>query len=374
MLQQEKTIKFDNNGKFRIMHITDTHMEDDNIDASLWLIEKACKRECPDIAIVTGDNVLNFDEASKTKRYIDRLMEIFRKYGIAAAVTFGNHDSETGAMSREELMLYYSTFPCHVKNSEGMKPFPGGTYNVPVLSSDEKSVKFNLWVFDSGDYDKEGHYGCMSKEDVLWYKKKSDELKSNNGGNVVYSLAFQHIIVPEVYDALKLTKKRKLYSFRHMYNKNDYYMFDPDVTNYGTLNETPCCGYENFGQFEAMVEKCDVLAVFSGHDHTNAFGVRHKGIDIVNSLSTRSQSDRFSSQYGYRIIELDEKDTSEYTTRVERWYNMFTLSDIKAIKKSGDEYGAKIASGVKFRGLIQRFMTKTGRVLCHVVTGRKNTY
>ncbi|MBR3767596.1 MAG: metallophosphoesterase [Clostridia bacterium] len=374
MLQQEKTIKFDNNGQFRIMHITDTHMEDDNIDASLWLIEEACKRECPNIAIVTGDNVLNFDEPSKTKRYIDRLMEVFRKYGIAAAVTFGNHDSETGALSREELMLYYSSFDCHVKNSEEKKPFSGGTYNVPVLSSDEKSIKFNLWVFDSGDYDKEGHYGCMSKEDVLWYMKKSDELKNNNGGHAVYSLAFQHIIVPEVYDALKLTKKRKLYSFSHMYNKNDYYMFDPDVTNYGTLNETPCCGYENFGQFDAMVEKGDVLAVFSGHDHTNAFGVRHKGIDIVNSLSTRSQSDRFSSQYGYRIIELDENDISEYTTRVERWYNMFTLSDIKAIKRSGDKYGVKIASGVKFRGLIQRFMTKVGRVFCHIVTGRKNTY
>ncbi len=367
-------IKFNENGKLKIMHLTDIHMEDDNIDASTWLIREACRREMPDIAVVTGDNVHNYDDATKTKSYIDRLMAIFEDLGIVVAVTFGNHDSEVGAMSREELMLYYSKFSSHVENDLGDKPFKNGTYNVPVLSKDGKTVKFNLWVFDSGDYDGKGHYGCMSAEDVAWYRKRSDELTAANGGNPLYSLGFQHMIVPEVYDVLTKVNKRKLYSFEHIINKGEYYMFSPDTVNFGTLNETPCSGGDNFGQFDAMVEKGDVLAVFSGHDHTNAFGVRNQGIDIVNSLSTRSQSDRFSSQYGYRIIEVDEKDTSKYTCRVERWYNMFTLADIKKLKASGDGFGVKIATGVKYRGLVQRFMTKTGRVFCHIVTGRKNTY
>ena len=367
-------IKFNKNGKLKIMHITDTHIEDDNIDASLFLINEACARELPDIAVVTGDNVHNYDDSEKTKGYINRFFDIFTRHSIPVAVTFGNHDSERGPLSRGELMLYYSSFDCHVADAEGKKPFASGTYNVPVLSSDGSAVKFNLWIFDSGDYDKDGNYGCMSREDVLWYKKRSDEIRENNNGNKVYSLGFQHIIVPEVYDALKKADKKRLYSFKHIINKDEYYMFSPDGVNFGTLNETPCSGGENFGQFDAMVEKGDVLAVFSGHDHTNAFGVKHKGIDIVNSLSTRSQSDRFSSQYGYRIIEVDEKDTARYTSRVERWYNMFTLSRIAEIKKSGDEKGAKIASGVKFRGLVQRFMTKTGRVFSAAVTGRQNTY
>jgi len=123
-----------------------------------------------------------------------------------------------------------------------------------------------------------------------------------------------------------------------------------------------------------MVEKGDVLAVFSGHDHTNAFGVKHKGIDIVNSLSTRSQNDRFSSQYGYRIIEIDERDTSKYATRVMHWCSLFTVKDILELKKSGDIFGCKTAAGVTFRGLIQRFYTKTGRIFCRIVTGKKNTY
>ena len=56
----------------------------------------------------------------------------------------------------------------------------------------------------------------------------------------------------------------------------------------------------------AMVERGDVLAMFTGHDHSNAFGVKYQGIDIVNSLSTRYNGDAYSTQYGYRVIELDE--------------------------------------------------------------------
>ena len=46
----------------------------------------------------------------------------------------------------------------------------------------------------------------------------------------------------------------------------------------------------------------------------------------------------------------------------------------KALKAKGDAYGAKIASGVKYRGLRQKLMTYTGRTFCRIVTGRKNTY
>ena len=367
-------IQFGNNGKLKIMHITDTHIDTDNIDISLWLIAKACDKENPDIVVMTGDNVLNFDDANITKAYITRIMSVFEERNIPIAVTFGNHDSEVGALTRDELMAYYNTFPCSV-SAYLQGDFPdSGTYNVPVLSSDGSKTKYNLWIFDSMDYDDEGHYGCVLPGQIEWYKKKSDELASLNNGEKIYSLAFQHIIVDDVYEALKKVSKRKLYSFSHMYNKKDFYMFDPERTNFGTLNETPCSGYHNYGQFDAMVEKGDVLGIFSGHDHTNAFGVKYKGIDIVNSLSTRSNRDRFSSQYGYRIINVEEKDTSIYTSRVERWYNMFTFKDINAFKKSGDEYAYKAALNVTLSGMVQKFYTKTGRTFSKLVTGRRISY
>ena len=65
------------------MHITDTHLDSDNIDASLWLIAKACDKEKPDLVVVTGDNVLNCDDANETKMYIDKLMNEISEYRYA---------------------------------------------------------------------------------------------------------------------------------------------------------------------------------------------------------------------------------------------------------------------------------------------------
>lgn len=370
----EKVLQFGTDGKFKIMHVTDTHLEYQNVEASVWLIAQACDKEQPDLVVITGDNVQNYDDASQTKEIIDKLMSVFEERSIPTAVTFGNHDSEVGAMSREDLMAYYNTYSCSVSVDDGEALSGCGTYNLPIMSSDGSKVKFNVWVFDSNDYDEEGRYAYVKADQVEWYKAMSDELTAANGGEKVYSFAFQHIIVPEVYEALKKTDRKRLFSYSHMYNRDEYYMFDPNGVNYGTLNEIPCCGYHNDGQFDAMVEKGDVLAMFSGHDHTNAFGVKYKGIDIVNSLSTRYNGDTFSTQYGYRILEVDEADTSKYTSRVEHWYDMFTLEDINALRKAGDDFGYKTALDVDFKGFFQKLGHILGRGIVTIFSGRRVSY
>ena len=362
------------NGVLKIMHITDTHYSFENVDASVRLLEIACDREMPDVVIVTGDNVDNYPEAKDTKKLIDRLMSVFDERNIPAAITFGNHDSERGAMSREELMAYYNTHKSSISVDDGVELSGCGTYNIPVHASDSDKVKFNLWIFDSNDYDDEGHYGCVLSDQVEWYKKRSDELTQANDGNKVYSLAFQHMIVEDVYRALKMTKIRVPFSYHHMYDKKRFYSFDPKGVNFGTLTETPCSGYHNYGQFDAMVEKGDVLAMFSGHDHTNAFGVKYKGIDISNTVSTRYNRDRFSSQYGYRIITINESDTSVYKSRVEHWYDMFTSDDVKTYKAANDKFSAELAEDVIKNGRKQKLLQAVLLGLARMVSFRKIKY
>lgn len=362
------------NGVLKIMHITDTHYSFENVDASVRLLEFACDREMPDVVIVTGDNVDNYPEEKDTKKLIDRLMSVFDERNIPAAITFGNHDSERGAMSREELMAYYNTHKSSISVDDGVELSGCGTYNIPVYTSDSDKVKFNLWIFDSNDYDDEGHYGCVLPDQVEWYKKRSDELTQANDGNKVYSLAFQHMIVEDVYRALKMTKIRVPFSYHHMYDKKRFYSFDPKGVNFGTLTETPCSGYHNYGQFDAMVEKGDVLAMFSGHDHTNAFGVKYKGIDISNTVSTRYNRDRFSSQYGYRIITVNESDTSVYKSRVEHWYDMFTSDDVKTYKAANDKFSAELAEDVIKNGRKQKLLQAVLLGLARMVSFRKIKY
>ena len=373
--ETDKTIRFNSDGKLKILHVTDTHLKlNHNFDPTIWMVEKACDDEKPDIVMLTGDIVLNCDNAEDTKKMINALMNIFDSRNIPVAVTFGNHDSEQGAMSREELMAYYNTFSCSVSVDDGETLTGCGTYNIPVLASDSEKVKFNLWVFDSGDYDGEGRYSCVQPDQIEWYKKTSDKLKKENKGKAVNSLAFQHIIVGEIYDVLQKSDSHKSYSYKHLYNDDEYYLFDPEQKNYGTIRETPCPGYSNYGQFDAMVEKGDVLAMFTGHDHTNAFGVEKDGIDIVNSLSTRYIGLFHSTQCGYRVIEVDENDTSDYETRVVRMFDTYTFETVKQEKQDGDEFKYKMCREFAYKGMIQKFATVVYGRLIEAVTGRQVTY
>ena len=151
-------------------------------------------------------------------------------------------------------------------------------------------------------------------------------------------------------------------------------MFDPEVTNYGTLNEKPCPGYYNDGQFDALVETGDVLAMFTGHDHTNAFGVRYKAIDIYTSPMTRYKGLAYTTQYGYRVVEIDENDTTSYDTRVERLYDVFDFSYIKTAKDNGDWYSARIAFELAVKGAAQEAYLNLWQSVVEFFTGRTVTY
>ena len=342
---------------FRILCSTDLHIDEDyelNNRTLQHLADRIADLK-PDLVVLTGDNTKPYEDPEETKRIINSLMNIFESRNIPVAVTFGNHDSEAGPMTRADIMEYYKTFSCVITAEDADAFYNCATFNIPVLASDSDKVKFNIWVFDSGDYDGEEprHYDRVRTEQIEWYKKTSAKLNEENDGETVNSVVFQHIIVPEIYDVLKKVDSKKPFAIKHIYNEEEYYMFDPEQTNYGTLNEKPCPGYINDGQFDALVETGDVLAMFTGHDHTNAFGVRNQNIDIYTSPMTRYKGVAYTTQYGYRVVEIDENDTASYTTRVERLFDVFDFSYIKTAKDNGDKYSGRLAFELSIKGAVQ---------------------
>ena len=123
-----------------------------------------------------------------------------------------------------------------------------------------------------------------------------------------------------------------------------------------------------------MVENGDVLAMFTGHDHTNAFGVRNQNIDIYTSPMTRYKGVAYTTQYGYRVVEIDENDTSTYETRVERLYDVFDFDYIKTAKDNGDKYSTRIAFELAVKGKVQEIFLKLYQSAVELVTGRQVTY
>ena len=373
----DTTIRFNSDGKLKILHIADTHLNyDKHFDASVWVIAEACDVEKPDLVVLTGDNTHPDDDPEKTKNLINALMNIFESRNIPVAVTFGNHDSEKGPMTRADIMEYYKTFSCVITAEDADAFHNCATFNIPVLASDSDNVNFNIWVFDSGDYDEDEprHYDRVRTEQIEWYKETSAKLREENGGQAVNSVVFQHIIVPEIYDVLKKLDSKQPYSVKRIYNEEEIYAFDENQTNYGTLNEKPCPGYYNDGQFDALVENGDVLAMFTGHDHTNAFGVRNQNIDIYTSPMTRYKGLAYTTQYGYRVVEIDENDTSTYKTRVERLYDVFDFSYIKTAKDNGDRYSARLAFELAVKGSVQEGYLKLYQSVVELLTGRQVTY
>lgn len=373
----DTTIRFNSDGKLKILHVADTHLANDkHFDSSIWVIAEACDVEKPDLVVLTGDNTKPYDDPAETKKLINSLMNIFESRNIPVAVTFGNHDSEAGPMTRADIMEYYKTFSCVITAEEADTFKNCATFNIPVLASDSDKVKFNIWVFDSGDYDEDEprHYDRVRTEQIEWYKETSAKLKKENGGETVNSVVFQHIIVPEIYDVLKKVDSKKPFAIKHIYNEEEYYMFDSEQTNYGTLNEKPCPGYYNDGQFDALVENGGVLAMFTGHDHTNAFGVRNHNIDIYTSPMTRYKGLAYTTQYGYRVVEIDENDTSSYNTRVERLFDVFDFSYIKTAKENGDKYSGRLAFELAVKGAVQKTYMKIYQSVIELVTGRTVTY
>mgnify|MGYP002512393999 CR=1 FL=1 len=165
------------------------------------------------------------------------------------------------------------------------------------------------------NYDEEGRYSCVKPDQIEWYKNEAKALKEANGGETVHSLAFQHIIVPEIFDALDEVKilwfGRIVRKKNALNDKNRYYALPKDAK--GDLREYPCPPYYNNGQYDAMLEMGDVLATVSGHDHENTFEIDYKGIKIINTPTVGFHAYN-DINLGSRVFVLDEKAPESFET------------------------------------------------------------
>ena len=111
------------------------------------------------------------------------------------AYTLGNHDNESD-LGRRDIVKLDMTNP-HSYTQLCPESVPGAsTYVIPVYSSrDENEVVMNLWFFDSGNRGcgGQGHgFGCIERDVVEWYRRRSDELEKEQGERVP-AMAFFHI-------------------------------------------------------------------------------------------------------------------------------------------------------------------------------------
>ncbi|MEI6578333.1 MAG: metallophosphoesterase [Eubacteriales bacterium] len=373
-----RPMRFNTDGSFKILQITDLHKSDDDVyeDVNTCLLRKLAVSQNPDLVVITGDITM-----SGTKEQIignvSEIMTAFGDYSIPVAVVFGNHDSESGVISREDLMAVYNSHANSISVDDGNQ-LPGcGTYNIPILSSGSDKMAFNLWMIDSREYDAQGRYGCVTKEQIDWYIHKSSALKAQNNGKAVNSLMFQHIIVPEIYDALLEANALTPYAVKKIYD-DKYFVLNPKNTNAGRLAEYPCPPYFNNGQFDAIVSQGDVLAMFFGHDHSNTFNIKYKGVDLVATPKTNFQGIS-GIDHGARLITLNEADTSKYSTKLVPFSSLYDDQKLNlgTIFSQGFDFKSiefKTMSMMKFYSVIYKVEYFFATTLAELFTGTKFDY
>ena len=326
-VQEDNTVlKFNENGEFKIFHICDIQDNYPISETIITYIKDMIKEHNPDLIVLGGDNSVAPQEVKAEA--IAELCSIFVECETYFTFVFGNHDDEQG-VSREELFDMYKLYGgkyCLAYDAD--EALTGvGTHNLTVKSSDGSKVAYNIYMFDSNSYsfDEDGNrlgYDSVHTDQIDWYKCTSSAIKASNGGKAVNAMAFQHIIVQEIYDLMFYKSPVKIGKATLNFDGQSY-TYLPYVHNIkdGYLLEAPCPGYYNYGQFDAFVETGDVVAVFSGHDHLNSFTVEKDGIDIVNTPGCTFGAYGDPGVRGIRMLTINEADTSVYESE------LLTISD-----------------------------------------------
>lgn len=254
-MAQKSELKFNKDGKFKIVQFTDVHFKYGNpaSDVALERINQVLDAEQPDVVIFTGDVIYSAPADSGMLKVLEQVS----KRKLPFVVTFGNHDDEQG-LTRTQLYDIIRTVPGNLMPDRGTALSPDYVLTVKS-SSDPKKDAALLYCIDSHSYsplkDVKG-YNWLTFDQINWYRQQSAAYKAQNGGQPVPALAFFHIPLPEYHEAVR----------------------DENAALRGTRMEEACSPRINTGMFAAMKEAGDVMGVFVGHDHDNDYAVMWKNI------------------------------------------------------------------------------------------------
>lgn len=332
----DRTLRFNEDGKFRIMMFADSQDDENLEETTTQLMREAIAGYSPDLIIYLGDNTVarGYD---KQKKAIEAVTLPAREANIPYAIVFGNHDQEF-FVTKEELLQIYQSYGCLTYDADP-EIYGCGNCNLPILSSDGLRNAFNLWLMDSGSSgelyeDGSWGYDWIREDQLEWYRKTAAALKEANGGEVVPSMNFQHMVIPEIYDKIHI-KASGPSGMTYEYCGNSYYKL-PVFSRLNGYWLEECCPPKKYdGQLDAWIETGDVIAAFHGHDHNNSYNVNINGVDVINVPTVGCNSYSKYVTRGVGLITLDENNPADYDYELVTLYSLALESNSKISQCEG---------------------------------------
>jgi predicted phosphodiesterase len=312
-------LSFNDDGKFVILQFADVQDDIFMRVATIMEMEYALDTVKPDLVVFTGDNTTGQWTKITGRIAIERLLAPVVERGVKFTFVFGNHDGER--LSKEYQLSVYQSFEGCLAYDPDHNIFGCANHNLEIKSSDLSKTVFNLWMIDSNmDSKALDSYEPINKSQLDWYRTTSERLEAENG-ELVPSLVFQHIPVPQTYDLLLEAPEGTTEETREFNGKTYIKQLDPQRAT-GILGEWPCVTKYSQNELTTFAERGDVLGIVTGHDHNNNFIGNVDGIDLIQSPGIGFQA-YGTRDRGYRVITLDENDPWSYETYTVDFTDMF---------------------------------------------------
>ena len=302
----KKELRFNENGKFRILMLSDFHCGEACNPRLKDGIEALVSQTNPDLVMLGGDQCLGYSP-EYLRRSLEDILEPVQKRNIPWAHVFGREDHNL-PMSVAEQESVCESFPLCLSQT-GPACLQGiCNYSLPVLASGSDEIAYNLFALDANrDCDQYAEAFQIPPEQnnmilpenfgsgktdampfftqVRWYYRTSKAMETE-AGRKIPAVLFTHNPIPEF---------------------NLVHMNPEECRMVGHMREWINCSELNSGLFFACLQRGDVRGIFSGHQHQNTFQGTYCGILLACSGSVSYDTETDDDLRGGRIIDLDEQ-------------------------------------------------------------------
>ena len=301
MIESKHRLTFNEDGSFRILILADIHMD---VSADAAKVKEAKERiqilvdrEDPDLVIFTGDNTIRSASKELLHLNIKAIAGYLEEKQIPWCHVYGNHDHENAISKEEQSAIFQSYDYCISKdNPEGIFMNGVGNY-VHVIYNADGTVGAAIYLLDSGTYYGNG-YDYIKSNQINWYKEVSENLEAYAGKKVPSIMAF-HIPLKENHYAYESRDDKSL------------------VIEYtGERNENICSSEIDTNLFETILERGDVKAIVTGHDHVNDYMYNYKGVMLTSSPNFSELTYNSASVHGARVFDIKNTGDKPVTTYV----------------------------------------------------------
>ena len=249
----------------------------DKVDRTKKYMQAIVDEQKPDLIVCSGDNILSTGVNGLTE-----FVELMESYEIPWTWAYGNHDGESTAFNfkKEDLsktLMSLDTKYLLYKEGyiEAGKENRYGNFSINIYNSTKENMLGAFIVMDSGEHDYSiSQYQHITSGQIDWYKHEIDALQekyaaqTNNKYNIVPTIVFSHIQLPEYYDAYVSAKD----------GTGAEFVLKQELSE-SEIAEVKSGGPTiNSGFFDVLVEKQSTKAYFVGHAHTFLFQVKYQGI------------------------------------------------------------------------------------------------